>query len=49
MLGGVGLVVAGILLVSAGGSQNAARLGRVAGILILLGLAGIAAGAIGKL
>jgi hypothetical protein len=49
IVGGVGLVAAGVVLLAAGSRQNASRLGRLAGILILLGLVGIAAGAIGRL
>lgn len=41
------MVVAGFLLLTAGGQGNAARLGRVAGIVILLGVVALTAAAIG--
>jgi hypothetical protein len=47
-LGGAVLIVGGVLLLTAGGPGTAARLGRVAGILILLGAVGIGAAVIGK-
>ncbi|MBV9280437.1 MAG: hypothetical protein JOZ41_10185, partial [Chloroflexi bacterium] len=49
ILGGIGLVVAGALLLTVGSSANAARLGRLAGILILLGIVAIVVGGIGRL
>lgn len=47
--GGLVLIVGGVLLLTHGSAQNAARLGRLAGILILLGILGIGIGAIGRL
>jgi hypothetical protein len=48
-VGGVALVVGGVGLVAATGPANAARLGRVAGILILLGLVALGVALIGRL
>lgn len=45
--GGVLMVVAGVLLLMAGGPGTAARVGRVAGIVILLGIVAVAAAVIG--
>lgn len=45
---GVLLVVAGAVLLSSGSPGNAARLGRVAGILILVGIVAVVAGFIGR-
>ncbi len=41
------MVVAGVLLVTAGGPGTATRLGRVAGIVILLGIVAVGAAVIG--
>jgi hypothetical protein len=41
------LILAGALLLVAGGTQTAERLGRIAGILIVLGLVALGAAAIG--
>lgn len=41
------MVVAGVLLLTAGGPGNAERLGRIAGIVILLGIVALAVAAIG--
>ena len=49
LIGGAVLIVAGAALLTAGGSANAARLGRLAGILILLGLVGVGVGIVGRL
>ncbi|MGH2448960.1 MAG: hypothetical protein ACRDFS_10220 [Chloroflexota bacterium] len=46
--GGVLLVAAGIALLTTGSFRNAARLGRLAGILILLGLVAVVIGVIGR-
>lgn len=45
---GVVLVIAGAALLIAGGAGNAARLGRVAGILIIVGIVIIVAGTVGR-
>lgn len=42
-------VMAGIFLLAHGSAGNAERLGRISGILILLGLVCIGAGALGRL
>lgn len=47
--GGTACVVGGAALLVAGGPGTAARLGRVAGILIVIGLVACIAGAIGHL
>lgn len=44
---GLALIVGGILLVTSGGTTNAARLARIAGIAIILGLVAIGVAAIG--
>ncbi|MGH2442930.1 MAG: hypothetical protein ACRDFX_07185 [Chloroflexota bacterium] len=49
IIGGVLLIIGGIVLIGTGGSANAARLGRVSGILIIFGLGVIAAGVIGRI
>jgi hypothetical protein len=49
LAGGVALIGAGAALLVAGSPSNEARLGRLAGILILLGVVLAAAGAIGRL
>ena len=46
---GVVLVVAGILLLIRGGPGTAVRLGRVAGILIIIGLVLMGVAAVGKM
>ncbi len=47
--GGVVAIVAGVALLVSGTPSTEARLSRVAGILILLGIVGIVAAAIGRL
>jgi len=47
--GGLILAVAGASLLIHGSSGSAERLGRLAGILILVGLILVAAGAVGKM
>jgi hypothetical protein len=49
VIGGVVMIAAGIALVGAGSSSNAERLGRLAGILILIGIVVVAIGAIGRM
>jgi hypothetical protein len=49
VVGGVGCVLSGVALLVAGGPGTAARLGRVAGILIVIGVVACIAGAIGHL
>jgi len=49
IFGGVACIVAGAALLVAGGPGTAARLGRVAGILIVIGLVACIAGGIGHL
>jgi len=48
---GAGLlaIIGGAVLLGAGGAGNAARLGRVAGILIIIGFVAIGAAAIGRI
>lgn len=47
-VGGIAAVVIGVLLLAAGNRVTAHRLGRIAGILIILGLAAVAVAAIGR-
>jgi hypothetical protein len=49
IIGGVVCVLGGIALLVAGGPGTAARLGRVAGILIVIGVVALIAAAIGHL
>lgn len=49
IVGGLVAIMAGVALLARGDAQTAARLGRVAGILILLGLVGLGVGLVGKL
>ena len=49
IVGGLLMIAAGIAILVAGSSGNAQRLGRLAGILILIGLIIAAAGAIGQM
>jgi hypothetical protein len=46
---GAALIVGGVVLLTTSNSVNAARLSRIAGIVIILGLAAIGAAAIGHL
>jgi hypothetical protein len=48
-LGGILMVAAGIGLLGHGGSATEARLGRLAGILILVGIVLLGIGAIGRM
>lgn len=47
--GGAACILGGAVLLVAGGPGTAARLGRVAGVLIVLGLVACIAGAVGHL
>jgi hypothetical protein len=49
IVGGVICVLGGVALLAAGGPGTAARLGRVAGILIVIGAVACIAGVIGHL
>lgn len=49
LVGGILCILAGIALLTAGGPGNAARLGRIAGILILLGIIAGIFGAVGRM
>ena len=47
--GGALLIALGVLLLAAGGPSTARRLGRVAGVVIVLGAVAMVVGAIGRL
>lgn len=49
LVGGSLMILAGAALLVAGGPQTATRLGRVAGILIVIGIVALVVGTIGRL
>ncbi|GAC1326612.1 MAG: hypothetical protein NVSMB22_17620 [Chloroflexota bacterium] len=49
IVGGFVSIIAGVTLLSHGGAQNQARLARVAGILVVLGVVALVAATVGTL